>query len=251
MKQWNYAEAGEVKGPISQAELTERLENGSLPTNTPVWTEGQADWLPANQIGGLFDTSNLPIGADRHESATTELVDNSFEPDGEQIRPWIRYWARTFDFIGFCLLAGIVAGLIFPSAFEQLNDTAMGIIMLFIYILVEPLMLMTWGTTPGKFFFNIQLRNMNGSKLNYNQGLLRSAKVVLKGQGLGIPLVSLATLIYSYNHLEKEGQCSWDADGQHTIAHRQINGWRAAILILVALAFIGLIVVGAQSNTAV
>lgn len=248
MKQWNYAEAGEIKGPISESELTERIESGTLPTNTPVWTEGQADWLPAHQINGLFDPSKLPLGAGHHEAFNTESVDNSFEPDGEQIRPWIRYWARTFDFIGFCVVAGIVAGLIFPTAFEQMNDTAMGILMLFVYILVEPLILMTWGTTPGKFFFNIRLRNDDGSKLNYNQGLVRSAKVVLKGQGLGIPLVSLATLIYSYTHLEREGQCSWDADGSHVITHRNINGWRAAILILIALAFIGLVLVGIQSD---
>jgi hypothetical protein len=129
-----------------------------------------------------------------------------------------------------------------------MNDTVFGIILLLAYIPVEPLLLMSWGTTPGKFLLNIQLRNVDGSKLSFSQGIMRSVGVVIKGQGIGIPLVALITHIYAYKRLLNQGQTVWDESGNHTVAHRDISGWRMLILVLFLAAVVALIVWEVQSE---
>lgn len=251
MKQWNYAEDDQSKGPIPEDELIQLIESGRLPRNTLVWTEGQADWQPASEIDGLLPVELLPIAAEPLPSPLrTKREPNDYEPTGEQIRPWIRNWARGVDFMLFSFCVGIVIGLVNEAALDRINDTVFGVIMLLAYIVVEPLMLMSWGTTPGKFLLNVHLRNDDGSKLSYSQGIIRSLGVAAKGQGLGIPLISLVTLICSYNRLTNQGQTAWDESGNHTVSHREISGWRMLILILLFASFIALIVWETQSEIA-
>ncbi len=49
-KAWYYESNGESKGPVPQSTLLWMLENGSVSATTLLWSEGQADWLPASQI---------------------------------------------------------------------------------------------------------------------------------------------------------------------------------------------------------
>jgi uncharacterized RDD family membrane protein YckC len=250
MKQWNYAEGDQIKGPIPEDELIQLIQSGRLPKNALVWTEGQQDWSPASEINGLLPPELQPsLDESLPSNQRVKRINNSdFEPSGEQQRPWIRYWARLVDFLLFSLLVGFIIGFIDESILDNTNDTVFGIILLLAYIPVEPLMLMSWGTTPGKFLLNVRLRNDDGSKLSYNQALIRSTGVVMKGQGVGIPLLSLVTHIYAYKRLTNQGITAWDESGDHTVAHKEISGWRALILILILLGFIGLIVWQVQAE---
>ena len=51
---WYTAEGGEQQGPFTFARLHSRAGQGTLPSATLVWVEGMEEWLPANQVQGLF-----------------------------------------------------------------------------------------------------------------------------------------------------------------------------------------------------
>lgn len=66
-KSWYYAINNERMGPVEEADLAPLMANGTIGRQTLVWSEGMADWAPAETAlpDGLSNTSN-PSG----ESAT-------------------------------------------------------------------------------------------------------------------------------------------------------------------------------------
>lgn len=46
-RMWYYMHENSQKGPVSQAELTNLIQQGVIQGETYVWTEGMADWQPA------------------------------------------------------------------------------------------------------------------------------------------------------------------------------------------------------------
>src|SRR6266496_1905513 len=49
---WYYAEAGQQRGPVSDAELSGLVQAGTVRDDTLVWREGMADWqLQPGQSG--------------------------------------------------------------------------------------------------------------------------------------------------------------------------------------------------------
>ncbi len=200
-----------------------------------LWTEGMIDWKPAGSISA-FQASPYASPV----SDPTSSVDwSGYVPSGPQVRPWVRYWARTFDFLLFCLLVGATVVAVWPEAAEM-NDTFLGIILLLGYNFIEPAFLTTIGTTPFKALLCVRLRKSDGAKLTYLQGLSRIFSVWIRGQGLGIPLVALITGITSYNRLSNDSITWWDREGGFTVTHRNVAWWRWVILIGLFAGFIGL-----------
>jgi RDD family len=169
-----------------------------------------------------------------------QSLDN--EASGPQSRPWVRWAARMFDFYLFAFLVGVVLGLIDASAIDKIPDRVLGIILMAVYVFIEPLMLVSWGTTPGKALLKIRLRRQNEGMLSYSQALSRSFNVWIYGLGLGIPLVSLVTLCQSYQGLTQDGITRWDRQGNFSVSHDIIGPVRIAILVLVLGGFLALTV---------
>lgn len=100
--------------------------------------------------------------------------------------PWQRYWARTFDLsltgaagwavmtLGFRVSVLGMAGL--PRWLFQAVSLALSWGVL---LLLEPLLLCTWGTTPGKWLLGLELRSKQGRKLTFRQGLRAVAAIGL------------------------------------------------------------------------
>lgn len=168
--------------------------------------------------------------------------------EGEQIRPWVRYWARMLDVLLFSLPSGVVIGVFWPELIyssDPASDWALGLIILLAWAFIEPLCLSVFGTTPGKALFRISLRLRNGQKMDYSTALARSLKVWLRGMGMGLPLVSLVTLIIAHGKLKRGGVTTWDADGGFEVVHRPVGVGRA--LAAIAFFVVFLMLVGAGS----
>ncbi len=237
MKQWYYSESNEQRGPITEPELRQLIDSKAIPPATLVWSEGMPQWTSA---------SSLPAFAPSPYAAPSSEPDlqvdwSGYVPTGSQVRPWIRYWARTLDFLLFSLVFGIMLGLIYPQ-FLEMPDTLVGVILLAAYTFVEPVMLSTFGTTPLKALLNIRVRNADGSRLSYPKALARNLKIWIKGEGLGIPLLSLFTLISSYNHLTNHGITTWDREGSFEVKHRNVEWWRWLLAIAFIIGFVALMV---------
>lgn len=163
------------------------------------------------------------------------------QAEGAQIRPWVRYWSRMLDVMLFSLPLGAVLGFLWPDVVASsgpASDWVLGFIIFLAWAFVEPLCLSVFGTTPGKTLFRITLRLRNGQRIDYSTALARSLKVWLRGMGMGLPLVSLVTLIIAHGRLKRGGSTSWDADGGFEVVHRPVGiGRTLAAIVFFALFF--------------
>jgi TM2 domain-containing membrane protein YozV len=53
MSDWYYLANGQQQGPVPLDHLQHWLQAGQMPANTMVWTEGMANWQPANSVSEL------------------------------------------------------------------------------------------------------------------------------------------------------------------------------------------------------
>ena len=242
MRYWYYHESGQQKGPIVEAAFVKLFESGSLAANTPVWCEGLKEWQEAHTIENLVPPSFASPPAPVHSLVVTPPL-HDLVPTGPQARPWVRYWARMIDVMLFFFLADVLLAFICPAVIEM-NDKRLGIIYLFLYVFVEPCMLSSWGTTPGKALLNIRLRKIDGTKPNFSEALARAFNVWIRGWGIGIPIVVLFTQITAYKRLTKDGITSWDKDGGFRISHKLFGAGRVIAVIALFVFFCFLIVLG-------
>lgn len=260
MDNWYYSNDGQQRGPVSRQQIGEMLASGTLEPGSLVWTEGMTEWQAASAVPGLVP-AKPPVAADPSvadagalspyappaaaSGSPADIDWSGYEPSGPQVRPWIRYWARSFDFLLFSVIFGGAAAIFMPGI-ESVNDTLFGILLLFAYNFAEPAMLALFGTTPFKALLCVRVRNQDGSKLSYVQGLRRMMTMWVNGQGLGIPLVQLFACLHAYNRLTKEGITSWDKAGPFTVSHQTLPWWRVLLAFAALVGFVTLITIGTQ-----
>ena len=218
MELWHYNDSGEQRGPVTAEEIKSLIARRKILADTLVWCDGMADWKPANSISEFQLSPYAPPAFD----SVTETDWSGYVTSGSQVRPWVRYWARTFDFLLFAVIFGAVGVVIWPE-FEEMNDTLLGIVLLLSYNFVEPMMVAAVGTTPFKALLRVRVRNNDGSNLTFQQTLRRTFSVWLRGQGLGIPIIALFTNITSYSRLTQDSITSWDRDGGFTVTHQTVT----------------------------
>ena len=239
MEQWFFNDAGRQHGPVDRAGIQSMLAAGKIFPGTLVWNSAMADWKPAREVPQLEIS---PYATPAFEPVSG--IDwSGYTPSGSQIRPWVRYWARTLDFLLFALIVGMVVLPFYPD-FADMGDTLMGMVLLFSYCFVEPVVLSVAGNTPFKALLRIRVRNEDGSKLSYGQGLRRMVSIWVRGQGLGLGIIALITLIVSYRHLRNDGITWWDAGGKFTVTHQDIQWWRWSFLIVIMVGFFALVALG-------
>jgi len=176
-----------------------------------------------------------------------QVAEFQVSTSGNQIRPWVRFWARMLDFYLFAFLVNIAIAYTLPILWE-VPDALFGLVLIFAYVFVEPAMLAGCGTTPGKALLRIRVRKKDGTRLSYSDGLQRSLAVWFRGQGIGIPIIAFYTLFHAYERLKKEGTTSWDKDGQFMVSHQTIGGLRITASVLIFLGFFVLIAIGLENS---
>jgi uncharacterized RDD family membrane protein YckC len=246
MNQWYYVLDGQSVGPVAKSELMSRLESGALPAETLVWTADLKAWIPASEVDELQPwTPNMSSVPSAHGETLNSEPDD-YEPSGSQVRPWVRYGARTVDLLIFCFVGGIILSLMVPIIFK-IPEILFGVLLLAVYVLVEATMLAAWGTTPGKSLFRVRLRKRDGSKFTYREALTRSAKVWIRGEACGLPVVTLVTHITAYNRLLKSGSTSWDEEGNCIVTHQVIGTRRAILIASIFVVFVALMASGSAA----
>ena len=218
------------------------IETRRIPAGTLVWSEGMPERSPAESIADFAPSPYAPPAAVDDPGVNW----SHYEASGSQSRPWVRYWARTFDTLIFAMVAGMVLEFTFPQVLET-PDALFGILISATYNLVEPLLFMVCGTTPMKALLKVRVRDKDGGKLTYGSAFRRVVNVWIRGEGLGIPVVSLITHITSYSRLNNYGETSWDETGGFIVSHQDIEWWRWLILVMAVVVYLSLIVVGIQA----
>lgn len=200
------------------------------------------DWIAEQRKiqGGDASSPSFPPPP----GASTESPSESeFGADVPKVRPWVRYWARMVDICVFGFVAGIGLVVLFPEfMLDPGTDAILGMLILFLWVFVEPFVILTFGTTPGKWLLKTKILPANGSSFDYGSLLSRSAKVWWRGLGIGFPIVSLVTLIVAYSRLSSNGITSWDRQGHFFVMHETIGAGRVVATIALLLFFFVLLI---------
>ena len=163
--------------------------------------------------------------------------------------PWRRYFARAIDVVVVGGLTwaviGIVFGLVNPAgamAFFALFDGPGGRILDLILTLLATipgtaLMVGLTGLSVGKWLFGVKVVQRDGTTIGVLAALGREIEVFAMGFGLGVPLVSLFTLIGSYRRLIDDGHTAWDKPKDAIVLHRPMNALQV-VLICLAIPFL-------------
>ena len=87
-------------------------------------------------------------------------------------------------------------------------------------VVIEPLLLSTWGTTPGKWVLDLRLRVIDDTglrKLTYREALRRTVKRWIFGQGLNIPGLGLIAVAIAFRRALNDRPQPWDEITDYTV----------------------------------
>lgn len=152
-----------------------------------------------------------------------------------QVRPWVRYFARTLDIFLLHSIFAIVC-LVIGIRIQLYTSLLVGMILPVAWLFVEPVFLSQWGATPGKLLLRIRITHQNGEFLSYDEAFSRSVNVWLRGEALYIPVVLLVANIIAYNRLTKFSITTWDKTGSFLVQHSRIGTSRIIVLVVLFVA---------------
>lgn len=221
-------------GPIEFEEILDLVTAGQLSIDTLVWSAGLDGWKPICDLEECA-LSELPI------PPPVPLVKKSFHASGSQVRPWIRLFARWLDVSLYLIIFILVFYLI--TGYDITEIKYISLLIILSYVFVEPILLSTWGYTPGKALCMTKIKNSEGvEKLSYRKALIRSLRIWWNGLGTAIPLISLFTLIHAYDKLKKRGNTSWDETGHFLVLHKQLCKKRSFLLLMIGVLLIASVI---------
>ena len=147
------------------------------------------------------------------------------------ILPIRRIWARTLDFTFYNLILYLVA----PSLFQTEGFNLFFIVAeIFMLIVIEPFLLSTIYTTPGKLVFGMTVTSLNGTHLTYKEALSRTLLVLQHGLGFCAPFLKEYMQINSYMTVENGGELIWEQNSELNI--RDSKAWRYIVFIVLFIA---------------
>lgn len=154
--------------------------------------------------------------------------------------PWRRFFARALDLSLAGILWSALQYLVLHWYWPEFGlmgfaDTLVSAWGAWLFLLVlEPILLCTWGYTPGKRLLRLKVRREDGSKLDLERAVIRTAWIFLRGFALGIPLLNLLCLGTCYDRCIKDQVMPWDQGLRYTVrpAGKKRTAVYAAILLL-------------------
>ena len=237
-KQDSGRENNSEEQPDQDSELTENENNTGNGQESPLKTENSdtktvydstestakssagydENWSPYTDRG--FGASNMGSGNWQGWSAgygsyakpigARERINN-----GEKTcpHPFRRFAARILDTTLMTLIGGAILRLGFRvNVGISLKMVAYCEIIFWLFeMMIEPLLLTTFGTTPGKFIMGIKIRDMKTkNKLDLKQGYFRALKLAWQGFGFMIPIYTVFKRAMSFLRCRMDDTMPWD-----------------------------------------
>lgn len=145
--------------------------------------------------------------------------------------PWRRYFGRAFDVLVLGTVLWTVLDVLVGVASPRLHDAVSalpvgvrvlgsGLLSTMLLIPISAVLIGTTGLTPGKWVFGTRITRPDGRPIGIAAAFGRELGVLVFGLGLGIPLVSIFTLIASNARLVHEHATRWDARRPWVVTHR-------------------------------
>lgn len=138
--------------------------------------------------------------------------------------PWRRFFARWLDVFLYSVLWSAFGTLVLRfNPPDNLIFTLLGIYLNYVTMLVvEPLLLSTWGYTPGKWIFGLQVKDTYGGKIYWTTAMARTWQVFAKGMGYGIPFYNLYRYYKSYRACSDCETLPWEEECGYAIKDTKV-----------------------------
>ncbi|MBR5474893.1 MAG: MerR family transcriptional regulator [Lachnospiraceae bacterium] len=159
---------------------------------------------------------------------------------------WRRFFARNLDLLFYTAIWLVVLEFVLHinvstrSSAGELLDAA---VELGLWFLLEPLQLMLFGTTLGKWLFGLHVEHVSGRRLTFVEGVKRTWSVFWRGMGLQIPIYGWYRWYKSAVACEDGEVLEWEQDNRMAI--KDMKKWRIAAYIGVTVGIYLLMVVAA------
>jgi hypothetical protein len=240
---WHYVQDGQSLGPIPESEMLRMLAEGRLRADSLVWTESLTEWTPAGRIETFHhQLAALPLVVMPPATNLRQRAESARAQGVSQVRPWVRYLARSSDMWICGFLVGAMAG--YAGIMAEIPRFVLGLTVPLVWVFVEALLLSTWGTTPGKWLFSTWVTDAMGNRLSFSHALSRAFSVWFMGLAFGLPIITLITLIVSYVKLKNQGITPWDREGHFAVIHESLRPVRITFALIALAGVIGLAVLG-------
>ncbi len=268
--QFYVAIEGEKRGPLSAYRIIDQLRAGELSADALGWEPGMEAWCKLRDIPAFAEVievlENPPEPGSEGGKAegpgdlipnpraaepgapTSRVADAAAGTTTEKGRPFIRFFARIFDYMlvsavawQFCDVPPIPE-TITPMDLLKNDGTVISeealialakihYAALLIWQFIEGLLMHTWGTTPGKAIFNVRMTARDGSPLPLVKGLGRSFLVWFAGFGLGLFPFNLIGMAIGLFMLLFTGATFWDRQLEVKVHHGPMTPGRILMAI--------------------
>lgn len=272
---------GEKVGPVGVFKISEWLETEKVTPETKGWHRDLDSWKPLREISALDTVIERHAAAQDPEEDgddnpgqvihAKEIIRESKERDPSwqgppplpevadpggvagvrrEVRPFIRFWARMFDYTliytAVFLFAGVdiprpEEGLTFLENFERSMEAAQSaeaitfakilIVSLIAWHVLEAFLIHIFGTTPGKALFGIRVVTVTGDRLAVFLSLTRSFFVYVFGMGLFLSILPIIGMTFSFFRLMATGNCLWDQQLKLRVESCQLSFARIVLAI--------------------
>ena len=162
--------------------------------------------------------------------------------------PWRRWFARSVDELLYLLPGMVIAayGMRLPPS-DQAYSFFCTVVAILCQGVLEPLLLCTWGYTPGKWLMGLKLRAWHPEcdrKPGFFQALLRLIRVAIYGLGLNIPIAAWICGYKCWERCQKNEDQPWDEEEFHyTMEDRRFDWAPVAVFLPVLVIALGVHVV--------
>jgi uncharacterized RDD family membrane protein YckC len=207
---WYYARAGQQFGPIDHPTLATLYASGQVVPSDLLWTQGMANWLPADQVLGPSATAPPPPPSYSSPYAAPGQMPLGYSAYVPQynVLPfagfWIRFVAVIIDALILAIPNLLLSTAIRAAAGYDLNPTvnlplgsgawlATNLIGVALNWLYEALMISSpYQATLGKMALGIYVVDLDGQRLSFPRATARYFAKILSGLTLLIGYVMAA-----------------------------------------------------------
>jgi uncharacterized RDD family membrane protein YckC len=235
--QWFYVKDNQKKGPINESEIQVLFNQGFLDGETLVWSRNLEGWEKASNhfLNYILNPPPFTSHSKVHNYITVEnKIEEGYYPKG---RPWIRYLAKMFDFALYAFIIWFIIGIFSPNFLYGITEIALTFLTLFMCIIIETLVLIVFGNTPGRAILKTKIKTLSGEKIYSTQAISRSFGLWVRGLGIGLPLITLICLIVAVSDLRGRGITNWDQKNNLVTTHGKV-GFIRVFLTAVTVIFV-------------
>lgn len=166
--------------------------------------------------------------------------------------PWIRFWARFFDelltYSPFLLIGSYLLKCLIGEASQMGFMSIFSTLISFVFSsILEAFCLSKFGSTPGKWFFSLNVLKVDHSKLSFKEAFSRNWKVRFWGMGLGLGIFFIICSLIEKSNLDNKGSTSWD-EGSYIVEQSKVHLWRVIVFSLLMSTLLGLLIIGLVFN---